>query len=92
MQQQRIPPMVTLRALREALDLTLEQVAERMTEQGVRTDKASLSNFETGARRGSRRLTGAYVRALGLKTWTVYQAGDLRALVNSRAEPQRRAS
>ncbi|WP_119728377.1 helix-turn-helix domain-containing protein [Thermomonospora amylolytica] len=86
MQQHRIPPMATLRSLREALDLTLDQVAERMTEQGVKTDKAALSNFETGNKPASKRYLGAYTRALGLDAWNAYQARDLRALVSGRGQ------
>ncbi|HEY9370960.1 helix-turn-helix transcriptional regulator [Streptomyces sp.] len=77
----RVPPMVTLRALREAHGLTLEQLAERIAEQGVTVDKASLANVELGNRRASRRLIGAHARALRLESVDIYQSHDLRALL-----------
>ncbi|GAA4059585.1 helix-turn-helix transcriptional regulator [Actinomadura miaoliensis] len=86
----RIPPMVTLRALREAHGLTLEQLAERIAEQGVTVDKASLANIELGKRTASRRLIAAHARALRLESVDVYQAADLRALVYD--EPERKTA
>lgn len=74
--------MVTLRALREAHGLTLEQLAERIGEQGVSVDKASLANVELGNRKASRRLIGAHARALRLESVDIYQAHDLRALLD----------
>lgn len=74
--------MVTLRALREAHGLTLEQLAERIAEQGVTVDKASLANVELGNRKASRRLIGAHARALRLESVDIYQAHDLNALLN----------
>ncbi|MGH3388630.1 MAG: helix-turn-helix domain-containing protein [Actinomadura sp.] len=79
----RIPPMVTLRALREAHGLTLEQLAERIGEQGVTVDKASLSNGELGRRPVSKRLMGAWTRALRLQSVDAYQTEDLRALLTA---------
>jgi transcriptional regulator with XRE-family HTH domain len=74
--------MVTLRSLRQAHELTLAQLAERIAEQGVKVDEASLSNIETGRKKGSDRLMGAWARALRIGTrLDIYQAADLRALV-----------
>lgn len=78
--------MVTLRALREAHGLTLEQLAERIAEQGVTVDKASLANVELGKRPASRRLIGAWARALRLESVDVYQSSDLRALLDGDTE------
>lgn len=74
--------MVTLRSLRQAHELTLAQLAERIAEQGVTVNEDSLSNIETGRRKGSDRLMGAWARALRVGTrLDIYQAADLRALV-----------
>lgn len=79
----RLPPMVTLRALREAHELTAEQLAERIDEQGVKVDPDHIYNVEVGRKRASTRLMGAWARALRLKAGIdVYQAHDLRNLVN----------
>lgn len=75
--------MVTLRSLRRAHELTLAQLAERIEEQGVTVNEDSLSNIETGRRKGSDRLMGAWARALQIGTrLDIYQSADLRALVN----------
>lgn len=83
--------MVTLRALREAHELTLEQLSERIAEQGVTVDKASLSNGELGKRPVSKRLMGAWARALRLRPLDVYQSDDLRDLLNG-GESERRSA
>jgi transcriptional regulator with XRE-family HTH domain len=90
----RIPPMVTLRALREAHELTLEQLAERIAEQGITVDKASLSNGELGKRPVSKRLMGAWARALRLQPVDVYQAEDVYDLLIDRnsGTPERRSA
>ncbi|WP_242890122.1 helix-turn-helix domain-containing protein [Actinomadura litoris] len=78
----RTPPMVTLRAIRRAHELTLAQLAERIEEQGVRVDQASLSNIEIGRKKGSDRLMGAWARALRIGSrLDVYQTEDLHNLV-----------
>lgn len=83
--------MVTLRALREAHGLTLDQLAERIAEQGVTVDRASLANVELGKRRASRRLIGAHARALRLESVDIYQAHDLHALLDGDATERRTA-
>lgn len=88
----RTPPMVTLRSLRRAHELTLAQLAERIAEQGVKVDEASLSNVETGNKKGSDRLMGAWARALRIGTrLDVYQTEDLRALIDGDGAERRSA-
>lgn len=84
--------MVTLRALREAHGLTLEQLADRIVIEGGRTTKASLSNLEVGRRKPSTRLRAAWARALKLQPVDIYQAEDLRALLESHDEPGERSA
>lgn len=84
--------MVTLRSLRRAHELTLAQLAERIAEQGVKVDEASLSNIETGNKKGSERLMGAWARALRLGTrLDVYQTEDLRGLLDGDADVRKSA-
>jgi transcriptional regulator with XRE-family HTH domain len=78
-----IPPQISLRALREALGLTLDELAERIDRQGVPVTKFALSNVETGKRRASGRLMDAWATALGTTTMHVRQDRELRALVQA---------
>jgi transcriptional regulator with XRE-family HTH domain len=73
-----IPPQVSLRALREALGLTLEQTAEAIREQGVPITKIGLNNAELGHKNASEALVIAWARALGIKRIHVRQAPELR--------------
>jgi transcriptional regulator with XRE-family HTH domain len=75
---QGLPPQVSLRALREALGLTLDQVAERIRDQGIDASKFGLSNVETGRRRASARLMEAWARALGIHLHHIRQERELR--------------
>jgi transcriptional regulator with XRE-family HTH domain len=85
----RLPPMVTLRALREAHELTAEQLAERIDEQGVKVNPDSIYNVESGRKRASVRLLGAWARALRLTAGVdIFQADDLRNLVDDSSERQ----
>ena len=78
-----IPPQVSLRAFREALDMTLDQLAEAIKEQGVSITKFGLSNIETGRKRGSRQLMTAWAQALGIKPMHIRQDRELRELVDA---------
>jgi transcriptional regulator with XRE-family HTH domain len=85
--------MVTLRALREAHELTGDQLAERIAEQGVTVDADHIYNVELGRKRGSRRLMGAWARALGLTgQLDIFQADAIRALAGDGDETDRQAS
>lgn len=74
----RIPPQVSLRALREALGLTLDQLAHGIRAQGVEITKFGLSNIEVGRKRASQQLITAWACALGIKPMHVRQGRELR--------------
>jgi transcriptional regulator with XRE-family HTH domain len=78
-----MPPQVSLRALREALGMTLDQVAARIHEQGVDITKFGLCNVELGRRRASARLMEAWARALGINPIHVRQDREIRALIGA---------
>ncbi|MFG1846683.1 helix-turn-helix domain-containing protein [Micromonospora carbonacea] len=78
-----MPPQISLRALREALGLTLDELADRINEQGVSITKFALSNVETGKRRASDRLMDAWTKALNTRTLHVRQDRELRAWVRA---------
>lgn len=61
-----MPPQVDLRVVREALGLTLDELAKRINDQGVSVTKFALSNIETGRRRGGDRLMYAWARAFNV--------------------------
>lgn len=82
--------MVSLRTIREAHELTAEQLATRIDEQGVTVDPDHIYNVELGRKRGSTRLMGAWARALRVDKLGIYQASELRVLVNG--EPAERES
>lgn len=66
--------MVRLRPYRvNVASMTLEQLAERIREQGVPVTAAHLSNVELGHQRASDRLLAAWARALGLAPMDVWQ-------------------
>ena len=76
-----LPPVIPVRALREALGLTIDDVVARIKDQGVAASKPGISNFETGVRHASPRLAHAYCRALGVARHQVSQGREQRALV-----------
>lgn len=78
--------MVTLRSLREAHGLDSRQLAERITEQGVKVHPDALLNVELGHKRGSTRLMAAWARALGIKPIDIRQTEDLEEMFDSRAQ------
>lgn len=78
--------MVTLRSLRKALELTGDDLAERIAEQGVTVNTDHLYNVEAGRKRGSEKLIGAWARALRLQRLDVYQTEDLRGLLDDEGE------
>lgn len=73
----KLPPMVTLRSLREAHGLDSRQMAERLREQGVTVHPDHLLNVELGHKRGSRQLMAGYARVLGIKAVDIRQADEL---------------
>lgn len=78
-----IPPQINLRAFREALGLTLDDLAERISEQGVTVTKFALSNVETGKRRASNQLMDAWARALNVRPIHIRQDRELCDLVRA---------
>lgn len=73
-----MPPQISLRAFREALGLTLDDLAARIGEQGVSVTKYALSNVETGQRRASGRLMDAWARSLNVRPMHIRQDRELR--------------
>lgn len=70
--------MIRLKEVRTRLTtLTLKQLAERISEQGVPISEAGLSNVENGNKVASDRLLTAWCRALGLDPLLVWH-GPLR--------------
>lgn len=67
-------PRVGIREIRKAHALTLEQLADRIAEQGSKRPSAdSLSNIECGNKRASSQLMAAWAKALGLHPLDVEQ-------------------
>jgi transcriptional regulator with XRE-family HTH domain len=71
---QAIGPQVCIRQIREAHGLTLEQLADRIEEQGYarRPSPDHLSNVECGNKAPSTALMTAWCKALGLNALDVY--------------------
>lgn len=70
-------PMIRIRDLRQAHGLTMQQLADRISEQGVSITEAGISNIETGSKKASDRLLTAWAKALGIAPLNVWQ-GPLR--------------
>lgn len=62
-----MPPQVSLRVFREYQGLTLKELAEAITEQGVSITADGLNNAELGRKPISEQLLVAWARALGTK-------------------------
>ncbi|MFC5184412.1 helix-turn-helix domain-containing protein [Actinomadura harenae] len=77
----QIPPMVPLRALREAHGLSTTQLAERIAEYGVRVHPSSLTNVEQGNKQVSRSLLRAWALALNIHPVDVRRDDDLRVML-----------
>lgn len=69
--------MVRIKEVRKAHNLTLKQLAEKISEHGVDISEAGLSNVENGNKVASDRLLTGWALALGLSTLEVWQ-GPLR--------------
>lgn len=72
--------MVRIKEVRKAHNLTLKQLAERITEQGVPISEAGLSNVENGNKVASDRLLVAWAKALAADPLQVWH-GPLRPAV-----------
>lgn len=70
-------PMVRIKEVRKAHNLTLKQLADKIGEHGVVISVAGLSNVENGNKLASDRLLVGWANALGLDTLEVWQ-GPLR--------------
>lgn len=68
-------PQVRIRPVRVAAGLTLDQLAERISAQGVAVSGPHLSNVELGRQRASARLLRAWALALGVDPLDVWQPG-----------------
>lgn len=83
-----IPPQVSLRALRKALGLTLEQLAEKIRDQDVEISAVGINNAELGHRRVSEPVKVAWAHALGIKPDLIRQGRELRELVTAADAPR----
>lgn len=64
--ERRTPPHAPLGQIRAALGLTMDQVRERMLEQGVPLTRGGLSAIENGHRGASTEVLDALAVALGM--------------------------
>jgi len=78
---QRIPPQVTLRAIREAHGLTSPMLAAKIAERGVKVDPDSLLSVELGHKRASNSLLVAWANVLQINPRDIRQAAELVELV-----------
>lgn len=68
----KTPPHVSLRTLRLALKLTLDDIADRIEEnRGDRPTRGALSAVESGLRGASAELLGAMEEAYGIEPGTI---------------------
>lgn len=82
-QSEPLGPMIRIKDVRRAhTTLTLKQLAERISEQGVPISEAGLSNVENGNKVASDRLLTAWAKALGLDPLLIWQ-GPLRKPVEA---------
>lgn len=79
----RIPPLVTIRTLREVARLTSPQVVERMAEFGVDYKPTSLTNLERGCRGASREAIGAMANAYGISPVDIWDENRVIAHVQN---------
>ncbi len=73
----KAPPMVSIRAVREAYGLTTRDLITRIGEQGVEVqDTATIRNVELGHKQPSNKLIVAWAKALKLNPVDVVLAAD----------------
>jgi transcriptional regulator with XRE-family HTH domain len=87
-----IPPQVSLRALRELLGLTLEQVAAAIRDQGVEITATGLNNAELGHRIASEPVMVAWAHALGIRRYHVRNSRELREWMAAADSPAPKAA
>lgn len=75
-----IGPQIRIRSLRESYGWTLEQLADRIAENGYprRPSADHLSNVECGNKVPSSSLMTAWAKALGINALDVYLPGSPR--------------
>jgi transcriptional regulator with XRE-family HTH domain len=78
----KLPPMVPLRALRQAYGLTYPALAERIAEFGVTVDPDHLNAVELGQKGASGELLTAWARALNLNPLDIRRPSDLREILS----------
>jgi transcriptional regulator with XRE-family HTH domain len=78
-----IPPMVPLRALRQAYGLTSPALAGRIAEYGVSVDPDHLIAVELGQSGASRELLTAWARALNVNPLDIRRPADLREILSA---------
>jgi len=82
----KLPPLIPIRALREAYGLTSVDLAERIyAESGINVHPDSILNIELGRKEGSRRLMTAWANALRIKPIDVHRRADLSERFAARA-------
>lgn len=83
--------MVRIRDLRAAHGWTMQQLADRIAEHGVKITESGISNVENGNKQGSDRLLTAWARALGVEPLNVWH-GPLRKPVEPGVPGKRSAA
>jgi transcriptional regulator with XRE-family HTH domain len=78
-----LPPMVPIRALRQAHGLTSPALAERIAEFGVTVDPDHILAVELGQAGGSRELLTAWARALNVNPLDIRRPADLREILSA---------
>lgn len=77
----KVPPMVSLRTVRESQGLNSAMLAGRIKERGVDVHADSLINVELGRKGASNELIVAWANVLGLNPADIYQDKEIRGLV-----------
>ncbi|MFJ1539366.1 GIY-YIG nuclease family protein [Micromonospora chalcea] len=78
-----MPPQVSLRHFREAIGVSLDELASRIDSQGLRVTHQVLSDVEAGRRHADDRLIQAWTKSLNTHPHHVRQDPELRAWVRS---------
>jgi hypothetical protein len=84
----KVPPMVPLRALRQAHGLTSPDLANRIAEFGVTVDPDHIIAVELGHRGAGPELRTAWARALNIKPLDIRRPEDLAEIFADTAESE----
>lgn len=88
----KVPPMVPLRALRQAHGLTSPDLANRIAEFGVTVDPDHIIAVELGHRGAGPELRTAWARALNIKPLDIRRSEDLAEIFADSTEAECRSA